>query len=428
VKDNYSRDKLGRIVAKSETIDGVTNEYGYTYDPAGRLIETQHNGTIATFSYDENSNRIATDDVVAIYDTQDRLLSYGDESFSYTPNGEILNRISPAGTTTYSYDDFGTLIGATLPSTTISYVLDPTGRRIGKKINGVLQQGFLYQSGLEPIAELDSAGAVKSRFVYGSRVNVPDYMIKEGIIYRFISDHLGSPRLIVNATTGAITQRLDYDSFGNIIQDTNPGFQPFGFAGGIYDLDTKLTQFGVREYDPKIGRWTSKDPIGFAGGDTNLYGYVVGDPINLFDLNGLLPGDWIRSAESPAPADLLEGSMMNDSQSDDEFDSGALVPPTLGTDLPELIMLGGLLSPSRGLIERLLSEERGAIGEFCSKFKSTQQRQNLEGLKNTLKKKLTGNQRNVFKQEVEASKTGEQFQDKETLHTIFEWVKDNVKP
>ena len=56
------------------------------------------------------------------------------------------------------------------------------------------------------------------------------------------------------------------------MSDTNPGFQPFGFGGGLYDQDTKLLRFGARDYNPVNGRWTAKDPILFAGGDTNLYG------------------------------------------------------------------------------------------------------------------------------------------------------------
>lgn len=52
-------------------------------------------------------------------------------------------------------------------------------------------------------------------------------------------------------------------------------------------IDTAVSYFGVRDYDPSIGRWLSKDPIGFKGGDTNLYGYVLNDPINLIDPMGL---------------------------------------------------------------------------------------------------------------------------------------------
>lgn len=91
---------------------------------------------------------------------------------------------------------------------------------------------------------------------------------------------------MVDASTGTVVQRMDYDAWGNVLVDTNPNFQPFGFAGGMYDRDTGLVRFGARDYDPVIGRWTTKDPIGFEGGDTDLYGYVGGDPVNRVDPSG----------------------------------------------------------------------------------------------------------------------------------------------
>ena len=139
-------------------------------------------------------------------------------------------------------------------------------------MNGTRTQGFLYQAQLKPVAELDGSGNVVSRFVYGSKFNAPDYLIKGATTYRILSDHLGSPRLIVNTSNGNVEQRMDYDEFGNITYDSNPGPQPFGFAGGIYARDTKLTPFGARDYDAETGRWTAKDPIRFDGADTNLYG------------------------------------------------------------------------------------------------------------------------------------------------------------
>jgi len=103
-----------------------------------------------------------------------------------------------------------------------------------------------------------------------------------------VSDHLGSPRLIVDIADGSIAQQIDYDSFGNILSDTNPNFQPFTFAGGLNDNDTALIRFGARDYDPTIGRWTSKDPIGLAAG-TNVFIYVNNDPVNFVDLIGKNP-------------------------------------------------------------------------------------------------------------------------------------------
>ncbi|MEP0775949.1 MAG: hypothetical protein HRF46_16555, partial [Acidobacteriota bacterium] len=50
--------------------------------------------------------------------------------------------------------------------------------------------------------------------------------------YRLLHDHLGSPRLVVDIATGEIAQELAYDAWGNVVFDSNPGFQPFSFAGG----------------------------------------------------------------------------------------------------------------------------------------------------------------------------------------------------
>src|SRR5262249_48141852 len=107
------------------------------------------------------------------------------------------------------------------------------------------------------------------------------------VTYRIVADHLGSPRLVVDVATGTISQRLDYDEFGVVLIDTHPGFQPFGFAGGLYDSNTKLIRFGARDYDAEVGRWTVKDPIVFRGGQTNLYSYVENDPLNRRDPSGL---------------------------------------------------------------------------------------------------------------------------------------------
>jgi len=187
----------------------------------------------------------------------------------------------------YEYDVFGNLMKVTLPGgMQIDYIVDGANRRIGKKVDGVLVQGFLYRDGLNPVAGLDGTGNVVSHFVYSTRVNVPDYMIKGGNTYRIISDHLGSPRRVINAISGDLIQEMDYDEFGNIILDTNPGFQPFGFAGGIYDQDTELTRFGTRDYDAFTGRWTVKDIILFEGESTNLYSYVWNNPLSFIDPTG----------------------------------------------------------------------------------------------------------------------------------------------
>jgi RHS repeat-associated protein len=289
---SYQRDKLGRITHKTESSNGTTLIDGYTYDLAGRLTTVNRNGQIITYTYDTNGNRLGKTSganmEIGAYDNQDRLLSYANCSYSYTTNGELQTKTCGSETTAYNYDVLGNLLSVVLANgVQIEYVIDGQNRRVGKKVNGNLVQGLLYQGKLNPVAELNANGSIRSRFVYGDKFNVPAYMIRDGVTYRIISDHLGSPRLVINTVDGTVAQRLDFDEFGNITSDTNPGFQPFGFAGGIYDQHTKLTRFGARDYDSYTGRWTAKDPIMFEGGDSNLFGYVGNDPINFVDPTGL---------------------------------------------------------------------------------------------------------------------------------------------
>jgi len=256
---SYVRDNLGRISSKTEVVESVTTQTDYAYDAVGRLAEVKEDGVVvASYEYDANSNRIGgfnrQGTITASYDDQDRLTNFNGTSFTYTGNGELLSKNDAGAISQYEYDVLGNLRKVTLADgTVIEYLIDGRNRRIGKKVNGTLVQGFLYQDQLNPVVELDGAGNIVARFVYGSKSNSPDYIIKGTTRYRIVSDHLGSPRLVVNTITGEIVQHLDYDEFGNALVDTNPGFQPFGFAGGIYDQHTKLTRFGARDYDASTG-------------------------------------------------------------------------------------------------------------------------------------------------------------------------------
>jgi len=135
------------------------------------------------------------------------------------------------------------------------------------------------------------------RFEY-SDARMPFAMIKNGSTYYLAYDQVGTLRVAADEL-GNVAKQIDYDSFGNVIHDSNPSFYvPFGFAGGLYDRDTGLLRFGYRDYDPDVGRWTSKDPILFAGGDTDVYGYALCNPVTFSDPAGLACGpgkigDWI---------------------------------------------------------------------------------------------------------------------------------------
>jgi RHS repeat-associated protein len=295
---DLDRDVSGRITKKTETIQGVTTVWEYAYHPErGWLVEVKKDGVVVeSYAYDANGNRESWSDFwgtgTATYDAQDRLLGAAGTSYTYTPNGELLTKSEGIDTTEYVYDVQGALTRVTLPTgIEIEYVIDPDGRRIGKKVNGTLVQGWIYAGGLAPIAETDGAGTITTRYVYGTRVNVPEYLVRSGQSFRILTDYLGSVRVVVNTSDSTVVQRIDYDAFGRVTLDTNSGWQPFGFAGGLYEPQTGLVRFGARDYDPEVGRWTAKDPIGFAGGSAGLFGYVGNNPINQSDPSGLCFGD-----------------------------------------------------------------------------------------------------------------------------------------
>jgi RHS repeat-associated protein len=348
----HKYDSLGRLTEKTETVEGDSTTYTYSYNGADRLEEVRQDGNlVASYTYDENGNRLSrvtpNGATEGEYDAQDHLTSYGTNEYAYRPDGQLRSKIdSVTGeSTSYAYDALGNLLSVTLPdSKKVEYVVDAQNRRVGKKVDGQLVQGFVYHGKLNPVAELDGSGNIVSRFIYATKPNVPDYMVKGDKTYRIVSDHLGSVRLVVDASTGEVAQRIDYDEFGNVLNDTSPGFQPFGFAGGLYDQDTKLTRFGARDYDAETGRWTAKDPMSFAAGDTNLYGYVGNQPTGFVDPSGYAPSfkNWFDKCSRLEERIQNIREQLIDRAKEWKENKG---PPGGGGPLPEACPATGSLKP-----------------------------------------------------------------------------------
>ncbi len=287
-----------RITKKTETVGGGTpTVWSYDYDSSNRLwhLYNQGGATQATYAYDSDGNR--TTDLGLTYDGQDRITSTG---YTWTKDGRM--SASPAGTNpaeSYVYDALGNLNFVTVGGVQYTYLVDAQNRRVRKFVtsSGVVKQQFLYGQGPNPIAELDGSGNIVSMFYYATGRNVPDYMVKPGsggttTTYKLITDHLGSVRVVYNLTTSNADEVITYDPWGDILSDTaSTRLMPFGFAGGIYDSDTKLVRFGARDYNPAIGRWMSKDQTRFDGG-LNFYVYGEDDPVNRTDPSGNGPADF----------------------------------------------------------------------------------------------------------------------------------------
>ncbi len=321
-KETYVRDNLGRITERVETLLGnaTPDTYNYYYDYIGKLKQVDKNGVeLRKYLYDLNGNRTGIEEggvviTAGAYDDEDRILTYGTNTYTHDDFGQITQKVDSATSTTtnFAHNSIGALTSVSISDGTttdsITYINDGLGRRIQKLKNGVFTNRYIYDEGIRLEGESNEAGTELTHYVYGTKLNVPEYMIRNDVKYKIVSDYVGSVRMVINTDTKAITQQISYDSFGNVLSDTNPGFQPFYFAGGLYDTDTKLLRYGAREYDPEIGRWMSKDPIRFEGRDTNLYAYVGNDPINYADPRGTTQVDLdnaIKTVEKVFP-DLKE--------------------------------------------------------------------------------------------------------------------------
>jgi len=295
---DLTRNNSGRITAKSEQISGISSQLAYTYDNVGRLLTVTKDGSLVEeYRYDGNGNRTyEMNDFRAItgrtftHSDEDHTLTAGPISYEFDYDDNLTARREGTEITQYRYSSTGELQQVTLPdSTLIEYSNDPLGRRIVKKVNGTIEEKYLWLDRTTLLAVYDGSNNLLQRFEYADD-RVPYAMTAGGTIYYLAYDQVGSLRLITD-NVGNTVKRVDYDSFGNIINDSNPSFAiPFGFAGGLHDSDTKLVRFGYRDYMPEIGKWTAKDPILFAGGDSNLYGYVANDPVNWVDPLGLWKG------------------------------------------------------------------------------------------------------------------------------------------
>lgn len=295
------RDELGRIVRVQETVlttggTPQTRVEEYEYDDAGRLARWRRDSgcvcsgscTAAWTTYPYNAAGNRTDWSPNAED------QHNGGSRTYNLMGQTVARTHGGLAGTLTHDRFGRLRRFLVGSDSTVYDYDITGRLI-RSTRGSTYERFVYRDGLNPIAWHRHTASTDdlAYFGYGTQRHTPDVMWLDsganGTIdatYRIVSDERGSVRLLINVATGVIAQRIDYDPWGTPTITGTTRLQPFAFGGGIWLDHPELVRFGARDYDPEIGRWTTKDPILHRGG-LSLYEYCGSDPVNCGDPSGL---------------------------------------------------------------------------------------------------------------------------------------------
>lgn len=290
----YAYDELSRP-KNLQRPNGVTTTYGY--DETGRLVRLIHaeNQPLEDFRYSYGAdNHIETVSSLASAtqlpaeksaigaNAANQIVQLGPISYSFNELGQTAAKIEPQGPTSYQWDARGRLTRTTLPDgQTVSYDYDALGRRASRSAAGVTTS-FLYNGANVVLDRSNTGGLVE--YLHGPGF---DNVLRQkspatGALY-FAQDHLGSTIALTNSA-GAVVERTHYEAFG---QTSGSSLTRYGFTGRERDNVTGLMYYRARWYDPQQGRFISEDPIGFSGGDANLYGYVWESPLGHTDPLGL---------------------------------------------------------------------------------------------------------------------------------------------
>lgn len=261
---SYTYDALYRLTG--ETISGgtVNGAIGYSYDPVGnRLSRTSTVAPVpaATYSYDAN----------------DRLTSD-----SYDANGNT----TASGGNTYTYDFENHLKGENSGAVAITY--DGDGNRVAKTAGGVTTKYLVDDrnpTGYAQVLEEVSGGTVQRVYTYG--LNRISQSQASGTSFYGYDGH-GSVRFLTDST-GAITDRYDYDAFGNVISQTGSTPNVYLFSGEQNDPNLGLYYLRARYLSPPTGRfWTMDTLEGESDTPVSLhkYTYVGNEPVVRLDPSG----------------------------------------------------------------------------------------------------------------------------------------------
>ena len=360
VSTDYGCNPRGWLTSADADDDGYDEAYGYDGSAEG----WDGPGNLAGYdaekrAYTAAGNRLAEDD---------------EHAYAHDARGNVVRRVwlgdPPWGepkTRKLVYDAQGHLVELRdedewgTPQLRVTYEYDALDRRTARTVTrgccgGEEVDRHLYvHDGAQVLLELDpdligtpgqcnELAGVLNRRAYGPGIDGLlwlDHKVGEDIVRSYpVRDLVGSVWGLVDQGGEVTAAALEYNAWGKPSWEPGTDFGPVRYTGRDWDADEGMYYYRARWYAPELGRFVQADPIGFAGGDLNLFAYVGGDPVTRFDPAGLLGldgisdgGYWMRRAGSEAAAAAYEQGQ------------GAVGVEVLGTALGGVVgakALGGL--------------------------------------------------------------------------------------
>jgi RHS repeat-associated protein len=300
----YAYDDAGRMTSLTNFNGSVTT---YTHDNANRLTglaaTTSGNNVIASFAYtlDANGNRTGIDKQTPLSPAlsartetasylKNRLTGTGSTLYTHDNEGQLQTK-QEGSTTTYSFDKAYRLTGI---SGGTSYQYDGSGNRLRAVRNNVTTR-YIYDAVGNLLAEADGSNTITRYYIHGQGLLAAVTPANATFCYHY--DGVGSTVAITDGSQ-SVVNAYAYTPDGMILGENEAFAQPFKYVGqlGVMAESNGLYYMRARYYNPAVGRFISEDPLGFGGGDVNLYVYAGGNPVvgvdpwGLHSFVGTMPG------------------------------------------------------------------------------------------------------------------------------------------
>ena len=252
---------------------GYTRDVSYTNTALNRS-SVNADGVATNYTPNEMNQYTAVTGQAPGYDGNFHLYSYDGWSYVYDADKRLTSATGPAGASA-------------------QFVYDGLGRCVKRTINGVAAV-FTYDS-WNPILEWDGAGNFEAWNVYGAgadEILMRHSLTGGNVVYH--ADPRGDVKFLLD-WSGNVAEKYTYDAFGEPTVTNWDGsgarkYSRYGnrfmFTGREWLSELGLYDYRNRFYHPELGRFLQVDPIGFAGGDMNLFRYCGGDPVNNTDPDG----------------------------------------------------------------------------------------------------------------------------------------------
>ena len=299
----YSYDYHGRIVGMARP-NGTKQVRAY--DDAGRLVRMQEVGpdglaTIVSseFEYDaagqltKESTEPAAEpmisDSVQTFDRDNRVVTHNGSSVQFDANGNLLSVNGGFSPQSYVYDARNQLTSAG----GISYRYDIAGRRIGMVDSSGLTR-FVVNPGevLDQVLVRTKSDGTRTYYVYGLGILSEE----TGTSVRYYHCDRRGDTVALTDANGAVTDRMSYGPFGELMGRTGTTDTPFLFSGrwGVQTDGNGLTYHRSRYYHSALRRFLSEDSVlgsVVVPATLNRFAYTRGNPIGFIDPTGYYDAD-----------------------------------------------------------------------------------------------------------------------------------------